>query len=225
MSAPRLGIQASLHVIDRAANESPFGFKDEYEMNEWALLGSGDILLLYTDGVSEHADDRYFPERLEDQTAQGEARVGSRDMRGDPRRHACVQCAGRRHHAGDRQARVEACGDRALHGFQRRAAPDPPGPVIRRHAVIGGRASARSEGKLTDPGLSDAQVLQILDRGPHLSSVPPRPVVVLRQPRNTGAPSHGDQLDHQMLRAVVLAQGQEPLRQGDRGKLVHARPS
>ena len=29
----------------------------------------------------------------------------------------------------------------------------------------------------------------------------------------------------QMLRAVVLAQGQEPLRQGDRGKLAHARTS
>lgn len=67
VSAPPLGIQPSLHVIDRAANESPFGFKDEYEVNEWALLGSGDILLLYTDGVSEHADDRYFPDRLEDQ--------------------------------------------------------------------------------------------------------------------------------------------------------------
>ena len=67
VAAPPLGIQPSLHVIDRAANESPFGFKDEYEVNEWALLGSGDILLLYTDGVSEHADDRYFPDRLEDQ--------------------------------------------------------------------------------------------------------------------------------------------------------------
>ena len=67
VSAPPLGIQPSLHVIDRAANESPFGFKDEYEVNEWALLGSGDILLLYTDGVSEHADDRYCPGRLEDQ--------------------------------------------------------------------------------------------------------------------------------------------------------------
>ena len=67
MSAPPLGIHPSLHVIDRAANESPFGFKDEYEVNEWALLGSGDILLLYTDGVSAHADDRYFPDRLEDQ--------------------------------------------------------------------------------------------------------------------------------------------------------------
>ena len=68
---------------------------------------------------------------------------------------------------------------------------------------------------LTQPGLSNAQVLQILDCGPHLASVPRRPVVAFRQSRNTGAAAHGDQLDHQMLRAVVLAQGQEPLCQRD----------
>ena len=79
-----------------------------------------------------------------------------------------------------------------------------------------GRFSAESP-SLTEPGLSDPQVLQILDRGPHLASVPRRPVVAFGQPLNTGAAAHGDQLDHQMLRAVVLAQGQEPLRQEDRG--------
>lgn len=71
--------------------------------------------------------------------------------------------------------------------------------------------------------LSDAQPLEVLDRRPHLAGVPRRPVVALRQPLNPGAPSHGDQLDREMLRAVVLAQGQEPLRQGNRWKLVHAR--
>jgi len=34
-------------------------------VNEWALLGAGDILLLYTDGLSEHGDDRYFPDHVE----------------------------------------------------------------------------------------------------------------------------------------------------------------
>ena len=67
VSAPPLGIQPSLNVIDRHANQSPFGFKDEYEVNEWAPLDSGDILLLYTDGVTEHADHQYFPNRLEAQ--------------------------------------------------------------------------------------------------------------------------------------------------------------
>ena len=60
MSAPPSGIQPSLHVIDHIANESPFGFKEQYRVNEWSLLGAGDVLLLYTDGLSEHADDRYF---------------------------------------------------------------------------------------------------------------------------------------------------------------------
>ena len=135
-----------LHVIDRAATESPFGFKDGYEVNEWALLGLGDILLLYADGVSEHAEDRYFPERLDDQSAQSEAPLGSGDKRGDPRRHACVQCAGRRYHAGDRQAGIEPCGNGTLHGVQRRAAPDLLRPEVRRHAVIGAGPQPRARG-------------------------------------------------------------------------------
>jgi serine phosphatase RsbU (regulator of sigma subunit) len=65
LSAPPLGIQPSLSVIDRRTNESPFGFKEQYEVNEWTLLGAGDILLLYTDGLSEHAEDSYFPGGVE----------------------------------------------------------------------------------------------------------------------------------------------------------------
>jgi serine phosphatase RsbU (regulator of sigma subunit) len=36
-------------------------------MNEWVLMGEGDLLLLYTDGLVEHSwlDDRYCPDRLE----------------------------------------------------------------------------------------------------------------------------------------------------------------
>ena len=64
-SAPPLGLQPSLSVIDRRTNESPFGFKEQYEVNEWTLLGAGDILLLHTDGLSEHADDTYFPSAVE----------------------------------------------------------------------------------------------------------------------------------------------------------------
>ena len=69
--------------------------------------------------------------------------------------------------------------------------------------------------------LSDAQPLQVLDRRPHLAGVPRRPVVALRQPRNPGAPSHGDQLDREMLRAVVLAQGQGTVASG---QPMEARP-
>jgi serine phosphatase RsbU (regulator of sigma subunit) len=65
LSAPPIGIQPSLNVIDHSTNESPFGFKEQYQVNEWSPLGAGDILLLYTDGLSEHADGRYFPGGVE----------------------------------------------------------------------------------------------------------------------------------------------------------------
>ena len=66
VSFPPIGIQPSLNVIDRKTSRSPLGFKDQYEVNEWALLGAGDILVLYTDGLSEHGNDRYFPQGVED---------------------------------------------------------------------------------------------------------------------------------------------------------------
>jgi serine phosphatase RsbU (regulator of sigma subunit) len=60
----------SLDVVDRnAAPGHPLGFKDRYEMNHWQLMGAGDILVLHTDGLSEHGSDDapYFPQRLEQQ--------------------------------------------------------------------------------------------------------------------------------------------------------------
>jgi serine phosphatase RsbU (regulator of sigma subunit) len=67
VSFPPLGILPSLGVIDRNTTASPLGFKDPYEINEWSLMGRGDILLLYTDGLTEHSrgDEPYFPDRLE----------------------------------------------------------------------------------------------------------------------------------------------------------------
>ena len=72
-------------------------------------------------------------------------------------------------------------------------------------------------------GSSDKQLLQVIDRGPHLLSVPRRPVVAPRQPRHAVVAACGDQPDRQTLRAVLLRQGQEPPRQCDRRKFVHAR--
>lgn len=66
-SSPPLGMLPSLEVTDRHRTESLLGFKARYEMNEWVLMGEGDILLLHTDGLTEHshAGDEYFPGRLE----------------------------------------------------------------------------------------------------------------------------------------------------------------
>ena len=67
ISFPPVGMLPSWDVIDRSTTTSSLWFKDHYEMNKWLLMGEGDILLLYTDGLGEHArgDEEYFPTRLE----------------------------------------------------------------------------------------------------------------------------------------------------------------
>lgn len=67
MSFPPLGTLPSKRVIDRRTTKSILGFKEEYVLNTWELMGAGDILLLYTDGLLDHTGEAgaYFPERLE----------------------------------------------------------------------------------------------------------------------------------------------------------------
>jgi serine phosphatase RsbU (regulator of sigma subunit) len=68
VSFPPLGMMPSLG-IDRSTTESALGFTDRYQMNEWSLMGAGDILLLLTDGLVDHGrrheHDGYFPRQLE----------------------------------------------------------------------------------------------------------------------------------------------------------------
>jgi serine phosphatase RsbU (regulator of sigma subunit) len=68
VSFPPLGMVPSRHVIDRNRTTSVLGFKEGYKMNQWVLMGQGDILLLHTDGLVEHrnAHGRYCPRHLED---------------------------------------------------------------------------------------------------------------------------------------------------------------
>jgi serine phosphatase RsbU (regulator of sigma subunit) len=67
ISFPPIGTFPSRTVVDWHRSESILGFKKGYEVNNWTLMGSGDILLLYTDGLQEHQrdGDPYFPSRLE----------------------------------------------------------------------------------------------------------------------------------------------------------------
>ncbi len=67
ISFPPLGTIPSKSVVDWHRSKSVLGFKEPYEVNNWTLMGGGDILLLYTDGLQEHksGDDSYFPDRLE----------------------------------------------------------------------------------------------------------------------------------------------------------------
>lgn len=63
-----MGMEPSANDPDAKKLVSVLGYKPEYKINEQHLIGSGDILLLYTDGLSDHqneAGQRYFPERVE----------------------------------------------------------------------------------------------------------------------------------------------------------------
>ena len=41
--SPPLGMVPSRHVTDRTRTTSVLGFKDDYTMNQWMLMGAGDI--------------------------------------------------------------------------------------------------------------------------------------------------------------------------------------
>ena len=63
-----MGFKPSENHPDRARYDAPVGFKEPYVVNELVLLMPGDILVLYTDGLSElksQSQEDYFPGRLE----------------------------------------------------------------------------------------------------------------------------------------------------------------
>jgi serine phosphatase RsbU (regulator of sigma subunit) len=64
---PPIGTIPSYEDIDRKTTQTVLGFKERYTLNEISLMGRGDILLLYTDGLSElsNGPQDYFPEFLE----------------------------------------------------------------------------------------------------------------------------------------------------------------
>ena len=64
---PPIGTMPSGDDIDSGRLFSRLGYKKKYSINKISLMGSGDILFLYTDGFSEHAKDEgiaYFPNRV-----------------------------------------------------------------------------------------------------------------------------------------------------------------
>lgn len=62
---PPIGIFPSDAELDERVDPGSLGFKPNYTVNEIDLLSPGDVILLYTDGLSEHAEGTFFPEQLE----------------------------------------------------------------------------------------------------------------------------------------------------------------
>lgn len=60
-----LGMLPSSASIDGQATRSLLGHKKAYTTNQIELLGEGDILLLYSDGLLEHGADAFFPGEVE----------------------------------------------------------------------------------------------------------------------------------------------------------------
>ncbi len=67
-SFPPVGTLPSVVDVDSSRNESRLGFKKRYSVNKIHLMGEGDILILFTDGLMEHGienDIPYFERELD----------------------------------------------------------------------------------------------------------------------------------------------------------------
>lgn len=65
---PPIGVMPSADDIDITHTRSILGYKKGYQVQEINLMGNGDILLLYTDGLMDHSDssgNMFFPKKLE----------------------------------------------------------------------------------------------------------------------------------------------------------------
>jgi serine phosphatase RsbU (regulator of sigma subunit) len=80
-SFPPIGTLPSSDVIDKNTTQSVLGFKEQYRLNEWRLMGRGDILLLCTDGLQEHNREGgpYYPHYLE-QTVRASKHLGAGEI-------------------------------------------------------------------------------------------------------------------------------------------------
>jgi serine phosphatase RsbU (regulator of sigma subunit) len=65
---PPIATMPSKEQLHIEFHDNLLGYKEKYTINELNLMGKGDIMILYSDGFSEHADEsgeEYFKTRLE----------------------------------------------------------------------------------------------------------------------------------------------------------------
>ena len=108
ISFPPVGMLPSLGMIDEADDGQPARVQGPLQLNDWSLMGAGDILLLHTDGLAEHqhGEQDSFRSRVEQTVRRVKDRPGAGNLRGGqggPRRvrRACRRHQPRRHQASD----------------------------------------------------------------------------------------------------------------------------
>ncbi len=65
ISFPPVGMLPSSADPDDLVHPSIYSYKKRYEVNEINLLAQGDVMLLHTDGFSDHDGGKFFPARVE----------------------------------------------------------------------------------------------------------------------------------------------------------------
>jgi serine phosphatase RsbU (regulator of sigma subunit) len=65
VSVPPVGLLPTHEDREATRQAGRLAFKRRYPVNEISLLSPGDMLLLFTDGLAEHGDGAFFPERVE----------------------------------------------------------------------------------------------------------------------------------------------------------------
>jgi serine phosphatase RsbU (regulator of sigma subunit) len=65
VSYPPIGLQPSEEQLDAKRYHRSLGYKKRYAVNELNLMGEGDLLFLYTDGLLDPASTSYTREQLE----------------------------------------------------------------------------------------------------------------------------------------------------------------
>ena len=118
VSFPPLGMMPSWDTIDRSTTpDAGLGFKERYQLNEWQIMGAGDILLIFMDGLSEHRRRRrgLFSKRPGGLAPAREGSTRPRHLRHVAGRHPRVRPADRRRELRGHQARLAVHATHVVH--------------------------------------------------------------------------------------------------------------
>ena len=105
VSYPPIGLQPAEDHADAKRYERALGYKKRYTVNNLNLMGHGDVLLLYTDGLIEPLS-AYTQDQLALAVSRVKDGTAQVDLRGDRARSPVLRPADRRPHACGHQVPV-----------------------------------------------------------------------------------------------------------------------